>query len=131
MFIQHCQVFIQHCQVFIQHYISRAIITGMTTAEFVDGAIKDNKVVVFSKSYCPFCTMAKTVLDEVGVSYKRYELDEMGKDHTSLYCIAQLMTSLYNVRMYPFTHYSVEVGEHCTSQLLLGALVVTLHVQCL
>ena len=35
--------------------------------QFVDDAIKDNKVVVFSKSYCPFCKMAKASLNEAGL----------------------------------------------------------------
>lgn len=30
-------------------------------ANFVNDAIANNKVVIFSKSYCPYCTMAKEV----------------------------------------------------------------------
>lgn len=30
-------------------------------SEFVKAAIAKDKVVIFSKSYCPFCTMAKEV----------------------------------------------------------------------
>lgn len=41
----------------------------------MDDALKDNKVVVFSKSWCPYCTMAKEALNETGVSYKLIELD--------------------------------------------------------
>lgn len=31
-------------------------------AEFVRDAIANNKVAIFSKSYCPYCTMAKEVM---------------------------------------------------------------------
>ncbi|XP_041465660.1 glutaredoxin-like [Lytechinus variegatus] len=44
---------------------------------FVDTTIRDNKVVVFSKTYCPFCKMAKTALENAGLqNYKLIELDE-------------------------------------------------------
>ena len=45
---------------------------------FVDEEIK-KAAVVFSKSYCPFCKMAKSVLDEVGAKYTVHELDERGE----------------------------------------------------
>nr|CAD2143192.1 unnamed protein product [Meloidogyne enterolobii] len=34
----------------------------VTPKSFVDSLIKTNKVVVFSKSYCPYCTKAKEAL---------------------------------------------------------------------
>ncbi|XP_072166669.1 uncharacterized protein [Diadema setosum] len=44
--------------------------------KFVEAEIRDNKVVVFSKTYCPFCTMAKTALKDAGLeNYKLIELD--------------------------------------------------------
>lgn len=52
----------------------------MSVQAFVDDAIASNKVVVFSKSYCPYCVKAKAALDGVvkgGRSgYKVFELDE-------------------------------------------------------
>ena len=45
---------------------------------FVDEEIK-KPAVVFSKTFCPFCKMAKEVLAEVGAKYTVYELDERGK----------------------------------------------------
>ena len=50
--------------------------------KFVDDTLESNKVVVFSKTYCPYCTMAKTALNETGVSYKLIELDT--KEHGKL-----------------------------------------------
>eukprot|EP00116_Pleurobrachia_bachei_P018527 sb/3478789/ len=34
--------------------------------EFVDNGIKDNKVFMISKSYCPFCVKARKYLDQAG-----------------------------------------------------------------
>mmetsp|Transcript_35133 Transcript_35133/g.103985 ORF Transcript_35133/g.103985 Transcript_35133/m.103985 type:complete len:105 (-) Transcript_35133:71-385(-) len=47
-------------------------------AEFVQEAITQNKVVVFSKSYCPYCTKAKRALNGVikPSDYLVIELDE-------------------------------------------------------
>lgn len=33
-------------------------------AKFVHDAIANNKVTIFSKSYCPYCTMAKEVIKQ-------------------------------------------------------------------
>ena len=38
--------------------------------------IKENKVIVFSKSYCPHCTRAKALLKNGGVKHKVVELDQ-------------------------------------------------------
>ncbi|XP_071845450.1 glutaredoxin-1-like [Apostichopus japonicus] len=43
--------------------------------QFVDAQIKNNKVVVFSKSYCPYCKMAKSALSDAGL--KEYTLIEI------------------------------------------------------
>ncbi|KAJ3042807.1 Glutaredoxin-1 [Rhizophlyctis rosea] len=45
------------------------------TKELVENAIRDNKVVVFSKTYCPYCTRAKRLLDSLNVKYALFELD--------------------------------------------------------
>ncbi|OAY29720.1 glutaredoxin [Manihot esculenta] len=37
--------------------------------------VSSNSVVVFSKTYCPFCTTVKKLFDEVGAKYKTVELD--------------------------------------------------------
>ena len=43
----------------------------------INAALTTNRVVVFSKSYCPFCNLAKDVLKDAGAT-KPYviELDE-------------------------------------------------------
>ncbi|KAI7890530.1 glutaredoxin-1 [Mucor mucedo] len=44
--------------------------------ELVEKIIESNKVVVFSKSYCPYCVKAKAVLKEFGVEFFVMELDK-------------------------------------------------------
>ncbi|XP_033118050.1 glutaredoxin-like [Anneissia japonica] len=51
---------------------------NMSAKHFVDTAIHDKCVVVFSKSWCPYCKMAKTALDDVGAKYEVVELDKRG-----------------------------------------------------
>ena len=36
-----------------------------------------NQVVVFSKSYCPFCTASKGLLQDLNIDFKAIELDEV------------------------------------------------------
>ncbi|KAI8616729.1 glutaredoxin [Chytriomyces sp. MP71] len=43
--------------------------------EIAEAAIAGNKVVVFSKTYCPYCTKAKKLLDSLGATYTAVELD--------------------------------------------------------
>lgn len=45
-------------------------------AELVKGIIDEKVVVVFSKSYCPYCRMAKSTLDSVKAHYEVVELDK-------------------------------------------------------
>ena len=46
-------------------------------SQFVDQAIKSHKVVVFSKTYCPYCTKAKNVLGKYKLKdAKIIELDD-------------------------------------------------------
>nr|KJB33812.1 hypothetical protein B456_006G031800 [Gossypium raimondii] len=38
--------------------------------------VSTNPVVVFSKSYCPFCVDVKQLLQQLGASFKAIELDK-------------------------------------------------------
>ncbi|ESO85238.1 hypothetical protein LOTGIDRAFT_235910 [Lottia gigantea] len=42
----------------------------------IQNYIKLNKVMVFSKSYCPFCTKVKDLFKSLNVEYKSFELDK-------------------------------------------------------
>ncbi|GAV67946.1 Glutaredoxin domain-containing protein [Cephalotus follicularis] len=37
--------------------------------------VASDPVVVFSKTYCPYCVSVKKLLDQLGATYKPYELD--------------------------------------------------------
>ncbi|KAG0647016.1 Glutaredoxin [Hyphodiscus hymeniophilus] len=39
--------------------------------------IEENPVVVFSKSYCPYCKATKSLLDQSGAKYFTIELDQV------------------------------------------------------
>jgi len=49
----------------------------MSVVEEINSAIAKNDVVVFSKSYCPYCTKTKTLFKEINVNAKIFELDLM------------------------------------------------------
>ena len=44
----------------------------------IDSTIASNKVVVYSKTWCGFCTSTKQLLNSKGVQYKLIELDTIG-----------------------------------------------------
>ncbi|XDV22248.1 hypothetical protein PO909_027189 [Leuciscus waleckii] len=44
--------------------------------QFVQDVVSSNCVVIFSKTTCPYCKMAKNVFNEIGATYKVVELDE-------------------------------------------------------
>lgn len=39
--------------------------------------IDENAVAVFSKTFCPYCSASKKLLDSLGAKYKLVELDEV------------------------------------------------------
>lgn len=47
--------------------------------EVVEQRIKDNKVMVFSKTTCPFCTKIKNLFDSLGFKYEVLELDQLAE----------------------------------------------------
>ncbi|KAK6460943.1 thioredoxin-like protein [Scheffersomyces coipomensis] len=51
---------------------------GPVTPEIIEtlkSTIASEKVVVYSKSYCPYCKSTKSLLDGLGQKYKLIELD--------------------------------------------------------
>lgn len=41
----------------------------------VESTIETNKILVYSKTYCPYCTATKDLLNKYGVDYKLIELN--------------------------------------------------------
>jgi len=62
----------------------------MSSKDFVQQLIKENDVVVFSKTYCPYSTKAKKALDSVGASYKVIELDARADGDSIQSALAEL-----------------------------------------
>ncbi|KAJ2743152.1 Glutaredoxin [Coemansia sp. BCRC 34490] len=50
-------------------------IASKAVSGLVRRLISDNSVMVFSKSYCPYCDRAKRLLDEKGIKFSAIELD--------------------------------------------------------
>ena len=67
----------------------------MSASDLITALVQSQKVVVFSKSYCPYCVKAKAVFDSIGQPFLEVELEEkgwsfvlaMGIAHTSTVCI--------------------------------------------
>ncbi|KAJ3004206.1 UNVERIFIED_CONTAM: hypothetical protein HDU68_005238 [Siphonaria sp. JEL0065] len=48
----------------------------MSAKDIVEAGIASNKVIVFSKSYCPYCVKAKRLLQKYNVTFEALELDQ-------------------------------------------------------
>lgn len=44
--------------------------------KFIDDTISKDKVVIFSKSYCPFCVKAKKIFDDMNCKYLAIEIED-------------------------------------------------------
>ncbi|OWZ11315.1 Glutaredoxin [Phytophthora megakarya] len=49
----------------------------VSAKETVESKIAASPVVVYSKSYCPYCTKTKTLLTQLGAKYDVVELDQI------------------------------------------------------
>ena len=47
-----------------------------TVRNLIRTSIASNPVMIFSKSYCPYCLRVKDLFDDLSVPYKALELDE-------------------------------------------------------
>ncbi|XP_011870030.1 PREDICTED: glutaredoxin-C4-like isoform X2 [Vollenhovia emeryi] len=47
-----------------------------STRDFVTELIAKDSIVIFSKTYCPYCNMAKKVFDSLKKTYTAIELDD-------------------------------------------------------
>ena len=45
----------------------------------IRSAVDSTPVVVFSKSYCPYCKAAKDLLKKLNIGYKAFEMDEIDR----------------------------------------------------
>ncbi|TTK63275.1 Glutaredoxin-2, mitochondrial [Bagarius yarrelli] len=56
--------------------ITAGIFSTQSCTQFIQDVVSHNCVVIFSKTTCPYCKMAKNVFNEIGATYKVIELDE-------------------------------------------------------
>ncbi|XP_075473046.1 glutaredoxin 2 [Ascaphus truei] len=55
---------------------SASISLPSESVKMVQEMVSQNSVVIFSKTSCPYCTMAKEAFNDINVSYKTVELDQ-------------------------------------------------------
>ncbi|XP_057696187.1 glutaredoxin 2 isoform X4 [Corythoichthys intestinalis] len=63
---------------------------GSASVKLVHELVSQNCVVIFSKTTCPYCKMAKNVFNEIGASYKVIELDEHNDGRRLQEALAQM-----------------------------------------
>ena len=56
----------------------------------IKAEIAGNKVMVYSKSYCPFCVQTKNLLNEKGIEFKVKELDQIADGQKIQDALAQM-----------------------------------------
>ncbi|KAM8930719.1 glutaredoxin 2 [Pelodytes ibericus] len=64
--------------------------------KMIKDTVAENCVVIFSKSTCPYCTMAKDTFNDLNVGYKVVELDQV-ENGTQIQTILQKMTGARTV----------------------------------
>ncbi|XP_027007946.1 glutaredoxin 2 isoform X2 [Tachysurus fulvidraco] len=64
------------CQERMGNFTSAGRFTTPTCTQFIQDVVSHNCVVIFSKTTCPYCKMAKNVFNQIGATYKVIELDE-------------------------------------------------------
>ncbi|KAJ1886948.1 thioredoxin reductase [Kickxella alabastrina] len=69
----------------------------VNATQLVKSLIAKNAVMVFSKSYCPYCTKAKNLLKSNGINFEAIELDR--RDDGSV--IQSVLANLTNQRTVP------------------------------
>lgn len=68
-------------------------------AQFIKETIAKDKVVVFSKSHCPFCVMALEALDKINCKYTVIELTKRN-DCSALQDVLKDMTGARTVKFF-------------------------------
>ncbi|KAL0726773.1 hypothetical protein Bca4012_022866 [Brassica carinata] len=65
---------------------------GSRMEESVKKTVTDNTVVVYSKSWCPYCSEVKTLFKRIGVQPLVIELDELGPQGPQLQKVLERLT---------------------------------------
>jgi len=106
--------------------------TGLSTStactQFVQDVVSHNCVVIFSKTTCPYCKMAKNVFNKIGTTYKVIELDE----HSDGRRLQEALARMTGARTVPrvFINGNCIGGGSDTEQLYQQGKLVPLIEQC-
>ncbi|KAL2090367.1 hypothetical protein ACEWY4_015055 [Coilia grayii] len=65
-------------------------LSSTSCTQFVQDVVSRNCVVIFSKTSCPYCKMAKNVFNEIGATYKVVELDQHSEGRQLQEALAQI-----------------------------------------
>ncbi|KAL6108360.1 glrx2 [Pungitius sinensis] len=72
------------------NFTSSPPLSGTSCVQYVKEMVSQNCIVIFSKTTCPYCKMAKNVFEEIGASYKVIELDEHNDGRRVQEALAQM-----------------------------------------
>ncbi|XP_013872243.1 glutaredoxin 2 [Austrofundulus limnaeus] len=97
-------------------------------AQFVQDVVSQNCVVIFSKTTCPYCKMAKNVFNEIGATYKVIELDQHNDGKRLQETLAQMTGAKTVPRV--FVNGSCIGGGSDTKQLHQQGKLLPLIEQC-
>ncbi|CAN9500725.1 unnamed protein product [Ophioblennius macclurei] len=96
--------------------------------QYVQETVSQNCVVIFSKTTCPYCRMAKSVFNEIGATYKVVELDEHNDGRRLQEALAQITGARTVPRV--FINGNCIGGGSDTKQLHQQGKLVPLIEQC-
>ena len=63
-----------------------------TAAGQFKNLVQGNKVMMFSATYCTYCTVAKRTLEELGTAFQAVEVDKMGREGEMLMNVVSAVT---------------------------------------
>ncbi|XP_026200240.1 glutaredoxin 2 isoform X2 [Anabas testudineus] len=103
-------------------------LSSTACVQYVQEVVSQNCVVIFSKTTCPYCKMAKNVFNEIGATYKVIELDE----HTDGRRLQEALAQMTGARTVPrvFINGNCIGGGSDTKQLHQQGKLVPLIEQC-
>ncbi|XP_039983719.1 glutaredoxin 2 isoform X1 [Xiphias gladius] len=103
-------------------------LSSTACAQYVQEVVSQNCVVIFSKTTCPYCKMAKNVFNEIGATYKVIELDEHNDGRRLQEALAQMTGARTVPRV--FINGNCIGGGSDTKQLHQQGKLVPLIEQC-
>ncbi|XP_038164310.1 glutaredoxin 2 isoform X1 [Cyprinodon tularosa] len=103
-------------------------LTSTACVQLVQEMVSQNCVVIFSKSTCPYCKMAKNVFNEIGANYKVIELDQHNDGRKLQEALAQMTGARTVPRV--FINGSCIGGGSDTKQLYKQGRLLPLIEQC-